>query len=150
MPHSYTNLLYHIVFSTKERIYWLSADVAPRVHEYLGGAVRSEGGTGLLVNGVPDHVHLLVRLRQDKAVASVIGAIKATSSGWIHKNFPALEAFAWQSGYGAFTVSQSQSRRVLKYIREQEEHHRQQTFQEEFIALLKAHEIACDERYLWD
>jgi putative transposase len=149
MPHSYTQLLYHIVYSTKNRHPWLTDPIRSRLHPYLGGAIRDESGTALCVGGVADHVHILARLRQDKAVSAVVGAIKANSSGWIHREFADLAAFEWQDGYAAFTVSKSQLGRVRIYIAGQEEHHRRQSFQEELIALLKAHEIEYDPRYLW-
>ena len=149
MPHFYTSLFYHIVFSTKERYPFLNRDMRARVLDYLGGAVRSEDGTSFIVNGVADHVHILARLRQDKALADVLRDIKANSSGWIHDHFPGLSKFAWQTGYAAFTVSKSQIGAVQRYIANQEAHHQKVTFQEELIALLKAHEIEFDERYLW-
>jgi REP-associated tyrosine transposase len=149
MAHSYTCLLYHLVFSTKDREPWLQGELRPRLWEYLSGAVRGEGGFCILANGTADHVHLLVRLRQDKAVSDVLRAIKANSSGWIHAGFPKLRMFHWQEGYGAFTVSKSQMDPVRCYIAGQEAHHRKLTFQEEFLALLKAHEIEYDERYIW-
>lgn len=150
MGHSYTNLLYHIVFSTKERQPWLDSTVSARLYDYLGGAIRSEGGTSLNVNGCADHIHILAKLRQDKAVSEVLRGIKANSSGWIHRTFQPLRAFAWQSGYGAFTVSQSQVDKVKRYIANQQKHHQRVSFKEEFIALLQAHGIEYDERYLWD
>jgi REP element-mobilizing transposase RayT len=150
MSHSYTQLLYHIVFSTKERRPWIEPELASRLHPYLGGAIRDEGGVALVINGVADHVHILGRLRQDRAVSDVLRAIKANSSGWAHREFPALSTFAWQEGFAAFTVSQSQSMRVKAYIANQEEHHRRRSFQNEFIALLKAHGIEFDERYVFD
>ena len=149
MPQSYTCLLYHIVFSTKEREPWLDIELRPRLWEYLSCAIRGEGGFCLLVNGIADHVHLLARLRQDKAVSEVLRSIKANSSGWIHREFPQRGGFHWQDGYGAFTVSKSQTETVRHYIANQEAHHRKLTFQEEFLTLLKAHEIEYDERYLW-
>src|SRR5262249_38955879 len=91
MSRSYTNLLYHLVFSTKERQPTLDAAVRPRLWEYLGGAIRGEGGIALLVNGMADHVHILAKLRQDKAVSDVLRAIKANSSGWIHDTFPQMQ-----------------------------------------------------------
>src|SRR5438105_9084387 len=112
MSHSYTQLIYHIVFSTKERRPWIDAAIGPRLHEYLGGGIRGEGGTAIIVNGVADHVHILAKLRQDKAISEVLRTIKANSSGWVHETFPNCRAFAWQSGYGAFTVSQSQVEKV--------------------------------------
>lgn len=101
MGHSYTNLLYHIVFSTKERQPWLVPEISTRLHEYLAGAIRSEGGTSLGINGCADHIHILARMRQDKTVSEVLRAIKANSSGWIHRTFPGARDFVWQSGYGA-------------------------------------------------
>ena len=99
MAHSYTQLLYHIIFSTKERQPWLSdADVRKRVHANIGARIRDEGGVPLSIGGIEDHVHILAKLRQDKAISAVIGAIKACSSGWIHREFPDLAAFAWQVG----------------------------------------------------
>ncbi len=148
--HSFTNLLYHVVFSTKERQPWLDEDMRPRVFAYLGGLVRGVEGIALLVNGMPDHVHILAKLRQDQALSDVVRHIKANSSGWIHRTFPALEHFAWQTGYGAFSVSQSQVEKVRAYIENQEAHHRRRPFQKEFIALLKAHNLPFREEELWD
>jgi REP element-mobilizing transposase RayT len=150
MPHSYTQLLYHIVFSTKHREPLLGPSVLPRLCEYLGGAVRGEGGTALIINRMPDHIHILARLRQDVALSDVLRAIKANSSGWVHDTLPELNAFAWQTGYGAFSVSTSQAVTVRRYIERQQEHHRRRTYQEEFVAFLKAHGIEYDERYLWE
>ncbi|MBI3410752.1 MAG: IS200/IS605 family transposase [Planctomycetes bacterium] len=149
MAHSYTQLLYHIVYSTKERHPWLNDDIRGRVHAYLGGGIRDEGGVAMCIGGVADHVHVLARLRQDKAISAVIGATKANSSGWIHREFTELKQFEWQNGYAAFTVSKSQEERVRRYILGQEEHHRRKTFQEELVALLEAHGIEYDARYLW-
>jgi REP element-mobilizing transposase RayT len=150
MGQSYTQLFYHLVFSTKERRPWLAPEVRSPVHAYLGGAIRDEGGMALVINGTADHVHILARLRQDTAISDVLRDIKVNSSGWIHRTFPELQAFAWQGGYGAFTVSASQVPCVRRYIENQEEHHRKQSFQEEFVALLRKHGIEFDERYLWD
>ena len=150
MPQSYCCLLYHVTFSTKEREPWLRDEIRSRVHEYLGGAVRDEGGVPILINGTADHVHMFAKLRQDKAISDVLRGIKANSSGWIHREFENCGEFHWQAGYGAFTVSQSQADRVKAYIAGQEEHHRRVPFKEEFLALLKKHEIEYDERYIWD
>ena len=150
MGHSYTNLLYHIVFSTKERRSALDSEINARLYDYLGGAVRSEGGSSLAINGCADHIHMLARLRQEKAVADVLRAIKANSSGWIHRTFPGSRDFAWQAGYGAFSVSQSQAETVQRYIANQQSHHQRVSFKEEFVALLNEHGIEYDERYLWN
>ena len=148
MSSSYCNLLYHIVFATKGREPWMARSIRSRVHEYLGGAIRGEGGIALIVSGTADHVHILAKLRQDKAVSRLIGVLKANSSGWISHTFREAAGFAWQEGYGAFTVSESQVRKVREYIERQEEHHRTISFLEEFKVMLRAHGLPFDERYL--
>ena len=150
MAKSYCNLLYHITFSTKDRRAWLKDEIRARVHQYLGGAIKHEGGVPLVINGAADHVHIFAKLRQDKALSDVMRSIKANSSGWVHRTFPGCDKFRWQSGYGAFTVSRSQAEKVRQYIAEQEEHHRKVSFSEELIALLKKHGVEYDERYMWD
>jgi len=149
MAQSYTSLLYHVVFSTKDRAPVLAPEWRARLYAYLGGVLRERGGDLLEINGTNDHLHLLLKLHQDHTLSRIVRDVKATSSGWIHREFPRLRRFAWQRGYGAFTVSISQLERVRRYIQTQQEHHRRRTFQEEFVALLKAHGIAYDERYLW-
>jgi REP element-mobilizing transposase RayT len=148
MSSSYCNLLYHIVFSTKDREPWMSPLVRPRIYEYLGGAIRGEGGIALIVNGTADHVHILAKLRQDKALSKLIGEIKANSSGWVSRTSKRTTGFTWQEGYGAFTVSESQVAKVRRYIERQEEHHRSISFLEEFKVILRAHGLPFDERYL--
>ena len=148
MSSSHCNLLYHIVFSTKDREPWMAASIRPRIHEYLGGAVRGEGGIALIVNGTADHVHILAKLRQDKAISRLIGELTANSSGWISRTLRDAAGFAWQEGYGAFTVSESQVPKVRRYIERQEEHHRTVSFLEEFKVILRAHGLPFDERYL--
>ena len=148
MSSSHCNLLYHVVFSTKGREPWLAVSMRSRIHEYLGGAIRGEGGIALSVNGTADHVHMLVKLRQDKAVSKLVGEIKANSSAWISRTFKECHAFAWQQGYGAFTVSESRNSKVRRYIERQEQHHRMVSFLEEFKTILKAHGLPFDECYL--
>ena len=148
MSSSYCNLLYHIVFSTKNREPWLTPQIRSRTHRYLGGAIRDEGGIAMIINGTADHVHILAKLRQDKAISKAIGELKANSSGWISRMFKDKAGFAWQEGYGAFTVSESLLSKVHRYIERQEEHHRSVSFLEEFKVILKAHGLPFDERYL--
>ncbi|MCF6285749.1 MAG: transposase [Candidatus Hydrogenedentes bacterium] len=97
-----------------------------------------------------DHVHILAKLRQDISLSDVLRDTKSNSSGWVHDTFPGYEEFAWQRGYGAFTVSASHINVVERYILNQEEHHKEMTFQEEFIGLLEKHSVEYNERYLWD
>ena len=149
MPRSYTNFIYHIVFSTKDRRPLITAERQERLYEYIGGIVRGLGGILLAINGIPDHVHLLVKLRPDRVVSDVLRDLKSNSSGWMHEVFPDAADFSWQNGYGAFTVSASQIDGVKKYIADQQRHHSQQSFENEFVALLEKHEIDFDRKYLW-
>jgi putative transposase len=149
MPQSFTNLIYHIVFSTKNRQMLINNDIKPRLYDYIGGTIRKQSGIALAINGMEDHIHVLAKLRPDKAVSAVLRDLKANSSGWMHEVFPTLKDFSWQKGYGAFTVSASQIEKVKVYIANQEKHHRKiGSFRDEFIALLKANEIEFDEKYL--
>lgn len=149
MPRSYTNLIYHIVFSTKDRRPLITGARKDRLYEYIGGTVRGLGGILLAINGVADHVHLLVKLRPDKSVSDVLRDLKANSSGWIHDVFPDVADFSWQNGYGAFTVSSSQIEGVRKYIAEQEIHHAERSSEDELVGLLTKNEIEFDRKYLW-
>jgi len=146
---SYTNLLYHIDFATKERVPYLKAELLPRVGPYIGGIVREVGGQMLAANGAPDHIHIALQSTPSMAVADLVRIIKANSSKWIHETFPALAPFAWQEGYAAFSVSSSVMPKVLAYIGGQEQHHQKADFKQEFIALLRKHGIPYDERFVW-
>ncbi|MEO2088356.1 MAG: IS200/IS605 family transposase [Gemmataceae bacterium] len=150
MPSSYLSLHYHLVFSTKHREPSIPPTIAPRLYDYMGGITRGLGGQLLAAGGIPDHVHLLVRLGATRAVADVLRDLKAGSSKWVHDHLPDLAAFGWQIGYGAFAVSVFNLPEVKAYIKNQEEHHRTRTFRQEFVALLDRHGIEYDERYLWD
>lgn len=149
MSKTYTNLIYHVVFSTRDRQPIITADRRERLYEYIGGTLRGIGGISLAINGVEDHVHVLAKLRPDRALSDVLRDLKSNSSGWLNDVFPDTENFHWQRGYGAFTVSVSQVPRVVKYIADQEKHHASKSFEHEFIGLLRKNEIEFDPRYLW-
>jgi putative transposase len=142
------SLHYHLVFSTKERAPLINAEIRERVHAYLGGVIRGEGGVALDVGGTADHVHLMVGLKATHCLADVLRTLKGDSSRWIHDEMR-VPKFEWQEGYGAFTVSSSNVAAVREYVRDQERHHRKRSFQEEYREFLAKHEIAFDERYLW-
>jgi putative transposase len=148
MSASYTNPLYHIIFSTKERQPIITEAYQSRLYEYIGGTIRGLGGISLGINGTEDHVHLLAKLRPDKSVSDVLRDLKANASGWMHDIFPDAQDFAWQRGYGAFTVSQSNVQAVQEYIARQQEHHLKRAFRDEFIEFLKANGVEYDEKYL--
>ena len=145
---SYTRLLYHIVFSTKERRPLLTGELGRRTIEYIGGICRELNGQLLAAGSSADHLHLAVAVHPSVAVADLVGRVKSGSSGWIHGEFPEGREFSWQDGYAAFSVSPSVVARVKRYIQGQAEHHKKVSFQEELIALLKRHGIEYDERYI--
>jgi putative transposase len=149
MAHSYSSIIVHIVFATLDRRAQIDSELEERLYPYLGGILRELGGNVLAVNGVPDHLHLLGSVPTSKSLAEVVGKIKGSSSKWIHDTFPCRSDFAWQRGYGAFSVSPSQVARVVRYIERQKIHHSKVSFRDEFIRLLRSHGIATDERYLW-
>jgi REP element-mobilizing transposase RayT len=150
MGQSCTDLLVHLIFSTKHRTPWIDAHLRPTLHAYLGGIARNLKCPAIRIGGVEDHVHALVRLHSTVSIASLVNALKANSSGWIHQEMPALRDFAWQSGYGGFSVSRSLADRVEIYIARQEEHHKTMDFRTELLEFLSRHKIEYDERYLWD
>jgi putative transposase len=150
MPQSFSCMHCHIIFGTKNRDPLLVPDFSPRLFEYIGGTLREQQSVLLAAGGMPDHIHLLVGLYKQTAVADAIRDVKSNSSRWIHQTFADLTGFAWQAGYGAFAVSYSNIAQVKKYIAEQTEHHRMRSFKEEFIAFLKRHGMEYDEQYIWD
>jgi REP element-mobilizing transposase RayT len=150
MPGTYSQILLHIVFSTKRREPLIAPEVAQRLYPYMGGIVRAEKGVLYDIGGVADHVHMYLRWRTDGALSDLMRAVKAGSSKWVHDTFPALRSFAWQEGYGAFSVSKSQEAMVKKYIAGQAEHHKGEDYKSELLRLLRAHGIEFDERYVFD
>ena len=147
---SYISSYHHCVFSTKERRPLLTPALRERLWPFLGGIARQNRMKAIEIGGVANHVHLLLSLPATMAIAKAMQLIKGGSSKWVHETFPEHRLFAWQEKYGAFTVSASRVDSVVRYIQRQEAHHRKQTFQEEFLALLKKHRVEYDERYLWD
>jgi REP element-mobilizing transposase RayT len=149
MAHTVTNLLSHVIFSTKDRLPLLTPDLHADMLAYLCGIIRKLHGKVIESNARPDHVHCLLSLPPTVAVAEALRVLKSNSSLWAHET-RSHPSFAWQTGYGAFSVSQSNVPDVVRYIQGQDQHHRKVTFQEEFIAFLKRHGIAYDDRYIWE
>ena len=150
MPGTYSQILLHIVFSTKHREPWVAPDVAERLYPYMGGIVRAERGALYDIGGVADHVHMYLRWRTDGAVSDLMRTVKARSSKWVHDTFPKLPDFAWQEGYSVFSVSKSQEDAVKRYIAGQAEHHKKEDFKTELLRILRLHGIEFDERYVFD
>jgi len=150
MAQTLTHLLTHIVFSTKHRKPYLDSELKPQLEAYLGGIVGELEGKALIINGTGDHVHMLIALPATVSVAEALRVLKTNSSRWVHEKWRSRRSFAWQAGYAAFSVSQSNVAAVSRYIANQENHHRKVSFQEELITYLKKHRIQYDERYLWE
>ena len=147
---SFTQLTYHIVFATKYRRPTINDAIQERLYEYIGGTLRGKKGHLIEIGGTADHVHILARLSPSLAVADVVRDVKANSSKWMTDQIEVTSRFEWQKGYGAFTVSYSRTQSVQEYIRNQEEHHRTKTFQEECIEFLKRHKIEFRLEYLFE
>jgi putative transposase len=151
MPHTFTQLHVHAVFSTKNRVPFLADKrIRARVHAYMAEVMRRLKCPAELVGGIADHVHVLFNLGRACDVAEVIKETKRVTTIWIHDEFKLLPDFYWQEGYGAFSVSHSHCKKLRDYIRTQEEHHQTKSFQDEFRVLLKKHEIAFEEPAIWD
>lgn len=152
MPQSLSRVLIHLVFSTKNREPVLTGAIPTELHPYMAGTLDKLDCPSLRVGGMADHVHLLFGLSRTRTIASVVEAVKTSSSKWIKTKGVGGEfaGFHWQSGYGAFSVSQSDADAVVAYIRNQEKHHRKMTFQEEYRKLLERYQVSYDEQYVWD
>jgi putative transposase len=150
MAHTFANLLTHVIFSTKDREALIDEALKHDLLAYMGGIVRELQGKVSAANSMPDHVHMLMSLPPGVAVARAVRIVKTNSSRWVHQAHSRRRGFAWQTGYGAFSVSPSNAAAVVKYIREQERHHHRLSFQEEFISFLKKSGIPYDERYIWE
>jgi REP element-mobilizing transposase RayT len=151
VPQSLAQLYVHITFSTKNRQPFLKdKPFRDRIHAYLKGICDKQGSPSLRVGGVVDHVHILCRLSKTLDVSTLIREIKRDSSKWIKGENSQLADFYWQQGYGAFSVSPSHAEPLKQYIANQEEHHRRETFQDEFRRLCKKYGVEIDERYVWD
>ena len=151
MSQALANVAIHLVFSTKDRQAFLKDDdLRKEMHQQLGGTSKTLQCEPLIVGGVDDHIHLLARMSRTVSISEWVKELKRVTSIWVKQRSPRLEAFQWQAGYGAFSVSQSEIERVKAYIKNQPAHHRQRDFKTEFRLLLELHEIEYDERYVWD
>ena len=148
MGSTLSNILLHIVFSTKHREPQILPDFQERLYEYMGGIVRAQRGIQLEIGGVQDHVHLLIRWRTDAALSDLMRQLKGGSSLWVHETL--RKPFRWQDGYSAFSVSRSGVDALRHYIRTQPEHHQRMSFQDELRELLRRNGIEYDERYIWE
>ena len=149
MANTFSQIYYHIVFSTKNRSDFIRRDIEERVWSYIGGIAKKNGMTPVQIGGIESHIHALLGAPTTLSPSQIAKHLKGGSSVWIHSEFQELRGFAWQDGYGVFTVSRSVVPSVVDYIKRQREHHAKQTFEEEFVELLTLHEIEYDERFLF-
>jgi len=150
MAHSFSTLLVHAIFSTKDRTPLLTPGLRQRLFPYMGGIIRELKGAALLINGIEDHVHVLTSLPATLALSDLMKELKGISSGWVNDTMGLPQPFGWQTGYAAFSVSQSLAETVRSYIARQEEHHRRRTFQEEYLLFLQRHHIEYDPRFVFE
>jgi REP element-mobilizing transposase RayT len=150
MPQSLARLHIHLIFSTKNREPFITDVVRDSLHAYMATVLQNLGCVPVLINSVEDHVHLLFDMSRTVAISKTVEDVKKSSSKWIKTQSSELANFSWQSGYGAFAVSESNVEAVREYIAKQREHHRQKTFQEEYRQFLERNRITFDEKYVWD
>lgn len=150
MPQSLSSVLIHLVFSTKNREPFMTADVEKELHPYMATIFREHDSPSLIIDGTSNHVHALFVLGRTIALAKVVEEVKTGSSKWLKTKGREFRDFHWQRGYGAFSIGQSSVAEVKRYIRNQKEHHRRVTFEDEYRKFLKRYEIDFDERYVWD
>ena len=150
MPQSLARLHIHLIFSTKNRMPLLDDGIRDALHRYMAVVLQNIDCPAILINSVEDHIHILFELSRTAALSKAVEEVKKSSSKWIKTQDVAYSSFAWQAGYGAFAVSESNTAMVRHYIADQRAHHRKKSFQEEYRAFLERHNIAFDERYVWD
>ncbi len=150
MASTYANLIFHIVFSTKNRASLIKPELTVELYKYIAGIIKSEGAMLLKIGGTENHVHLVTRLKPTHSIPDLLRKIKANSSKWINENNKTDSRFSWQSGYGVFSVSESQLESLIDYTSNQKKHHHRKYFKEEFIQLLEKHKIKYELEYLWE
>ena len=143
-------ILLHVVFSTKYRKPWIKDDWRDDLLGYMGGTAKDHESLLLCSGGVEDHVHLLLKINPKFAISATIQLIKANASRWVNEEAKTNVKFSWQRGYGAFSVSESMAENVKCYVKNQREHHRKRTFRDEYLEILKRHQIEFDERYVFE
>jgi len=150
MPQSLSTVLVHLVFSTKNRESFITPTVEAELHRYMATVFRDNNSPSLAINGTVDHIHGLFILSRTITIADIVEQVKTGSSRWLKTKGPEFRDFHWQRGYGAFSIGQSTVDEVKRYIRNQKQHHRKVSFQDEYRKFLHRYEIDFDERYVWD
>ncbi|MEP6818009.1 MAG: IS200/IS605 family transposase [bacterium] len=150
MSGKYLSILVHFRWSTAGREPWIEPGMRNDLYSYIGGIMNNKNAKLISAGGISDHIHLYASMPSTISIADFVNVVKSNSSRWVHESFAPLRNFAWQEGYGAFSESKSEEGRVVRYISNQETHHRKRTFKAELIGLLDKHGITYDKRYIWD
>ena len=150
MTHTYSSMLFHVVWSTKQRQHFIFPEIKNRLYGYIRQIAKDQKATIIVMNGMPEHIHLLLSIKPNMCLAKLICQIKTTSSKWMRTSFKENMEFGWQDGYAAFSIGLSTLSAVKNYIQNQEEHHKKQSFEEEFLLFLKAHSIEYDPKFVLD
>jgi len=150
LGQSLSNVLLHIIFSTKNRQLFIDDDIIPELYAYIISISASKGSYAHKIGGMSDHIHLLITLPRILSICDLLEELKKNSSKWIKLKGKKYKNFAWQKGYGVFSVSESQHNAVAKYIMNQREHHKTKSFQDEYREFLKLNKIPFDEKYIWE
>lgn len=148
MANTYTRLVAHIVFSTKDRIHCIPERIQKDAYAYMGGILKNLGGKAIIINGMPDHIHVLTHFPARRALSDLVRDLKSNSSTWLAAKSTVFES--WQTGYAAFSVHNERIPGLIEYIANQKEHHRERSFKEELLSILDEAGVEYDERYLWD
>jgi REP element-mobilizing transposase RayT len=146
---SYTQSLYHIIFSTKNRKPFIEEEIQEPVCAYIGGILRNQNAKLIIGKAQPDHIHLYASLHSQNSLAYILNSIKTNSTKWIHRKYSLYRAFEWQREYSAFSISKAHEKHLINYIKNQKDHHKQASFNEELINLLNEYGIKFDKRYIW-
>jgi len=150
MPQSLSSILVHLVFSTKSREPFITPKIETELHPYLATIFREHNSPSLIIDGTADHIHALFALGRTITVADLVEEVKTNSSKWIKTKGQEFRSFHWQKGYGAFSIGQSNVEQLKRYIRNQKQHHRHVSFEDEYRDFLKRYKVQFDERYVWD
>ena len=150
MPQSLANLIVYIIFSTKDRMPFIKQNIEKQLYSYLASIFKECDSPAIIIGGTENHVHILFSLSRKHCLSNVIEDVKKSSSKWIKTKGLDYKKFYWQNGYGAFSIGTSGKIATVNYIKNQKEHHRKKTFQEEFLKFLNKYQIKYDERYVWD
>ncbi len=150
MANTYSSLFFHIVFSTKYRESWISEDIESRMWAYIGGIARKHKCSAIQIGGIEDHIHSLILSPPIYAPCDIAKFLKGESSKWVHDEFSGMRRFSWQDGYSAFSVSKSAVPKVVDYIKNQRQHHQSQSFEDEYLELLRLHDVdPGDQQYIF-